>query len=65
MRDFEIEIKVMQSLIRILNESLMLNMDRLSSTEVKEVLKDIQICEIELYKLVALKERVSEACKEN
>ena len=65
MRDFDTEIKVMRSLIRILTESLMLNMDRLSGAEVNDLIKDIQICEKELYKLVALKERILEACEEN
>ena len=64
-KEIEKEIEVVESIIFLLTESLVNDIRHLDYAEAKEAIKDIHTCKIELYKLVAAKEKVLEACKEN
>lgn len=64
MREVKREIEVVENMIRILNNCLVLYVRKNELRNIKNTLKDIQLCKKELKKLIAAKNVEVEAEKE-
>jgi hypothetical protein len=64
MRDLEKEIEVIKSMIDLLNRCLFISLKNNRIKEVKNTVKDIQLCKRELRKLILARDEAPEAQKE-
>jgi phosphopantothenate synthetase len=63
MKDFDLlnEIKVVENIIRLLNDCLAISMKNKRKEECKRIIVDIKNCEIELHRLIEIRTAKEEA----